>query len=129
MLGWFRTAVPTVLDRLMWWNDDPPGEADKVRRIKSLCGAGLWNANNLLEPYQSQEILHRERTMYLRKRDAALALARELTDPKFRDSALRSIIDMCMVADDVEAARPLMTNISNEEIKERLAQDYPALVE
>lgn len=129
MLGWFRTTVPAVLDRLMWWNDDPPGEADKVRRIKSLCGAGLWSANNLLEPYQSQETLQRERAMYVKKRDAALVLARELTDPKLRDAALRSIIDLCMVADDVETARPLMTDIASEEIKERLAQDYPALIE
>jgi hypothetical protein len=107
MLGWFKTTVPAALDRLMRWNDEPAGEAEKVRRIKSLYGAGLWSAGNLAEASLSPEALRRERTIYIKKRDAALVLARELTDPMLRDISLRSIIDLCVAANDFEAARPL----------------------
>ncbi len=124
MFDWFKKKAVSVKEKS---DQDPPGEAEKVLKIKMLCEMGKWSAANLGDSSLDDEMLNYERGVYQKRKEAALELARELTDEFYRDSALHFIIDLCMVGKELDDAKKLLNVIEVDFIKEKILEAYPQL--
>jgi hypothetical protein len=87
-------------------DEAPPGEVEKVVKIKALCEWGKVIAENLNDTTQDREFLDDERGRYEKRKQAALELARQITDTFYRDAALHQIIHLCIAAnEEIDAKR------------------------
>jgi hypothetical protein len=125
MFGWFKKSQSTAPA-----NDaanEPPGEADKVLRVRGLCETGKWSARYLREGGLNDEMRAYEAGVYAKRKEAALELARELTDEFYRDAALHSIIELCVEGREVDYARKLLDVIEVAIIRQKILTAYPYL--
>jgi hypothetical protein len=58
---------------------------------------------------------------------AAMSTTMKIKNDLMRDAALRRIIELCIIADNLRTAQTLMRAIQAVSIKETLFNDYPAL--
>lgn len=125
MFGWFKKAhsTPPAKDAA----DEPPGEVDKVLRVRFLCETGKWSARNLREGGLDDEVRTYEAGVYAKRKEAALELARELTDEFYRDAALHSIIELCVEGREVDYARKLLDVVEVDVIRQKILAAYPYL--
>ena len=103
------------------------GEAEKVKRIESLCEVGKWSAENLRDKPVDKDVLEYERAVYEDCKQSALKLTRELKDTAYRDTALCSIIDLCMEGTEVDGAKTLLNMIEVSKIRGKIITSYPVL--
>lgn len=108
-------------------DQEPPGEAEKVQRVRILCETGKWSARNLSEDTIDDEMRAYESGVYNKRKEAALILARTLTDEFYREAALHSIIDLCVVGGETEYAKGLFESIQIDIIRENILKAHPQL--
>ncbi len=107
-----------------------PGEAEKVMKIKHLCWIAKMSAEAYVEMSpedQAEEFGQYEYTRYRKFLSEAIALARELRDEFYRDSALHFIVNPLMVAKEYELAKKLYQVIEVDIIQESILKDHPQL--
>lgn len=126
MFGWLKTKA-SYTSREEKTEDGPPGEAEKVQHIRLLCETGKWSARNLADENIDSETREYEQGVYKKRRDAALELARELTDSFYRDAALHSIIDLCMEGQEIDYAKKLFDVVEVDIIRAKIVESYPRL--
>ena len=124
MFGWWKKPVPVQEEES---DQGPPDEAEKVLKIKMLCETGKWSAANLGDSSLDDETLNYEQGVYQKRKEAALELARELTDEFYRDSALYFIIELCMAGNELDDAKRLLNVIEVDFMKEKILEAYPRL--
>ena|SRR5215475_994904 len=108
-------------------DEGPPGEAEKVMRIRLLCETAKWSARNVAELDMDPEMRVYEQGVYVKRRDAALELARELTDTFCRDAAFHSIIDLCMEGREIAHAKKLLDVVEVDMVRDKILEAYPEL--
>ena len=109
---------------------DPPGDVEKVAKIKHLCWVAKLTADSIagLSPEQLHDESHRyEHDRYQKFLLDATNVARELTGVFYRDSALRYLIDVLMTARDEAQAKRLYSVVEVDLIKEAILREYPRL--
>ncbi|QND70821.1 hypothetical protein [Tardiphaga robiniae] len=111
-------------------NDEPPGEVEKLLKIKNIC----WIAEMSAESYgemspeqQADEFGQYEYARYRQFQSEAISLAREMRDEFYRDSALHFLINLLMVAKEYELAKKLFNVVEVDIIQDAILKEYPAL--
>jgi hypothetical protein len=99
------------------------GSSCSRRRLSPL----IESASNLSDANQPEEALQYERGRYEKTKDAALDIARGLTDEFYRDASLHFIIDLCMTANERQEAKRLFSVIETELIRKKILEEHPAL--
>jgi hypothetical protein len=110
--------------------DEFPGEAEKVAKVKHLC----WIAKMSAEAYgeMSEEDKQEDFGQYEYKRyrefmSKAINLARELRDTFYRDAALHQLILLLMVANEEKLAKDLFKVVEVDVIQDAILKDHPRL--
>jgi len=129
MLGWFKKhrPAPSVEPKV---SDDPPGEAEKLAKIKHICWMAKMSAESIAglpEEALKEEFNAYELERYQRFLLQATNLAREITDSFYRDAALHFLIDLLMVAGDEAQAKKLYVILEIDMIQEKVREAYPRL--
>jgi hypothetical protein len=124
MFGRKNSPPPLSID------DDPPGEAEKVLRIKHLCWIAKMSAESYAEMSDEgkrDEFGQHEYKRYREKLSEAINLARELRDTFYRDAALHQLILLLMIAKEEKLAKDLFNVVEVEVIQEAILNDHPRL--
>ena len=58
-----------------------------------------------------------------------MEIAMKVSDGLMRDAAVRQIVELCMKANDLKTARPLVRAIQARSIREDVLRDHPLLRE
>src|SRR5258708_4724094 len=110
MMKWFRKNQPEKNDEAPAYRPDPGLDAEStLMKIESMCLV----THDSAEIAGSTAIADDERVKQARQRfesakRMSLELAKTITDEVYRDTALHSIVDLCMKANDVATARILV---------------------
>jgi hypothetical protein len=116
-----RKAKPPVVD------DAPPGEDQMLLQVRTLCKLAKGSAEAVVQGDEDEEMALYERDRYTRMRNQALKITRNISDEFYKNTALHSIIDLCMTANDVQAAQTLFKHMSAVFIKERIVKEHPRI--
>jgi hypothetical protein len=118
-VGWFtRSKQPDP-----WDTDDgePIGDIEAVTRIRNICDAAAPLAANVRSGVGGPS----EKERYERAAKAAMSTTMKIKDDLMRDAALRRIIELCIIADNLRTAQTLMRAIQAVSIRETLFSNYP----
>ena len=69
----------------------------------------------------------REAERYGRAARAAMEIALKVSGELMRDAAVRNIIELCLKANDLKKARPLLRAIQAKSIRDGVLRDHPSL--
>jgi hypothetical protein len=115
-MRWFNRPPPKEI-----WDepvDGPIGDIEAAHRIRDICRAAA-KTDGIGREQQSQR--------YERATRAAMETAMKIGDDLLRDSAVRQIIDLCLVADNQRTAKILFRAIQAPSIREEVLRDHPLL--
>jgi hypothetical protein len=107
---------------------DPVVEADEqaLAKIGSMCSVAKTSAEGVAQAIHT-DMTRVNRLRFASAKRMSLELARTISEASYRDAALRHIIELCMIANDMETSRILAQGIQSEPIREELFLAYPAL--
>jgi hypothetical protein len=108
-------------------DNSPPGEAEDVVRVRTLCTMGMLHAKALGEPDLTEESRAYEWETYLKRKESALSVARRITDVFYRDAALDSIIQLCLAGGEFDYAKKLFEVIEVDVVQRSLLKEHPEL--
>jgi len=74
---------------------------------------------------EGAESVKRDRLRFESAKRMSLELTKSITDEVYRDSALHSIVDLCMKANDIATARILVQAIKTPTIREKILEQHP----
>jgi hypothetical protein len=109
----------------------PSAEAQALAQIEKLCRVAGMSAQIIVagkrNPAGATEFDRCEQQRYERLRLQAVRLADKLTDDFYRASAIHSLIELCMTAEDIELARVWLKHVRVDKIREKIIAAYPQL--
>ncbi|WP_367278433.1 hypothetical protein [Bradyrhizobium sp.] len=124
-LRWFNKPKPKEIweEPVVW----PLGDIEAAHRIRDICRTAADSATKSGAPESEnrQDEFHR----YERAARAAMETAMKIGDDLLRDSAVRQIVDLCLMADDQRTARILFRAIQAPSIREEVLRDHPLLAQ
>ncbi len=124
-IRWFNRPKPTEI-----WEEPvarPLGDIEAAHRIRDICRAAADGATKAGAP--DCENRQNEFRRYERASRAAMETAMKIGDDLLRDSAVRQIVDLCLMADDQRTARILFRAIQAPSIREEVLRDHPLLAQ
>jgi hypothetical protein len=106
-MRWFNKPKPKeIWEEPVAW---PIGDIEAAHRIRDICRSAADSAANAGAPDAKNR--QDEFQRYERAARAAMETAMKIGDDLLRDSAVRQIIDLCLMADDLRTARILFRAI------------------
>jgi hypothetical protein len=118
-MWWFgKSERREVWDEEIQW---PIGDIEAAHRIRTICRSAADSAQKRAgagDHYAEQ---------YERAAKAAMQIAIKISDDLLRDSSVRHIVNLCMLADDLRTARILFRAIHAASIREEMLSEHPAL--
>jgi hypothetical protein len=124
-MRWFNKPKPKeIWEEPVAW---PLGDIEAAHRIRDICRSAADSAVKAAAPNSKnrQDDLQR----YERAARAAMETAMKIGDDLLRDSSVRQIIDLCLMADDPRTARILFRAIQAPSIRGDALRDHPLLAE
>ena len=109
---------------------EPAGDIEAAKKIRVICRAATDSAHRLgdaADPTGKQ--IKRDVERYERAARAAMEIAMKVSDELMRDAAVRQIVELCMAANDIKTARPLLRAIQTGSIRDDLLKNHPSLRE
>jgi hypothetical protein len=129
VMKWFRRTTPTGLEETPAYRPDPTLEAESraLTKIKSMCLVACDSAEiaGSAATTEGAESVKRDRLRFESAKRMSLELTKTITDEAYRDSALHSIVDLCMKANDIATARILVRAIKTSTIREKILDQHP----
>lgn len=122
-MRWFNKPKPKEI-----WEEPvalPLGDLEAAHRIRAICSAAADSAAKAAAPVSENR--QGEFQRYESAARAAMETAMKIGDDLLRDSAVRQIIDLCLMADDQRTARILFRAIQAPSIREEVLRDHPLL--
>jgi hypothetical protein len=122
-MRWFNKPKPKEI-----WEEPvalPIGDIEAAHRIRDICHAASDSAAKAGAPDSKNR--QDEYRRYERAARAAMETAMKIGDDLLRDSAVRQIIDLCLMADDQRTARILFRAIQAPSIRDEVLRDHPLL--
>ena len=122
-MRWFNKPKPKDI-----WEEpvaEPIGDIEAAHRIRDICRAAADIATNASGREDMKQPSDAERCE--RAARAAMEIAMKIGDDLLRDSAVRQIIDLCLMIDNQRAARILFRAIRAPSIREEVLRDHPLL--
>jgi hypothetical protein len=101
-------------------------EEQKVLQVRAMCkiamGCAAVVANNL-----SDNAFEYEKTTYQKRKLRAIQITKSIGDEFCFETALHSIIDLCVTANEMHDAARLFKMISVDAIREEILKSHPKL--
>jgi hypothetical protein len=122
-MRWFNRPKPKEV-----WEEPvarPIGDIEAAHHIRDICRAASDCAAKAGAPDSKDR--QDEYQHYERAARAAMETAMKIADDLLRDSAVRQIIDLCLMADDQRTARILFRAIQAPSIRDEVLRDHPLL--
>jgi hypothetical protein len=122
-MRWFNRPKPKEV-----WEEPvarPIGDIEAAHHIRDICRAASDCAAKAGAPDNKDR--QDEYQRYERAARAAMETAMKIADDLLRDSAVRQIIDLCLMADDQRTARILFRAIQAPSIRDEVLRDHPLL--
>jgi hypothetical protein len=120
----------------MWWfrkeaekaypETGPSGDIHAAQMVREFCHFGsecARQADNSRRPEQ-QRLGARS---YHEAKERALLLARRIGDDLMRDSALREVLSLCTLANDLRAVKAISSELGSKVILEMAAAEHPII--
>jgi hypothetical protein len=124
-MRWFNKPKPKeIWEEPVAW---PLGDIEAAHRIRAICRAAADGAAKAGAPDNKNR--QDEFRRYERAARAAMETAMKIGDDLLRDSAVRLIIDLCLMADDQRTARILFRAIQAPSIRDEVLRDHPLLAQ
>ena len=124
-MRWFNKPKPKeIWEEPVAW---PLGDIEAAHRIRDICRAAADSAAKAGAPDGKDR--QQEFSRYERAARAAMETAMKVSDDLLRDSAVRQIIDLCLMADDQRTARILFRAIQAPSIRDEVTRDHPQLAQ
>ncbi len=128
-MRWFgRNERREIWDEAIQW---PIGDIEAAKKIREICRSAADSAATVRGvaglPKSRKDKYHAVR--YERAARAAMEIAMKISDDLMRDAAVRQIVDLCMVANNLKTARILFRAIQAASIRETTFADHPTLRE
>jgi len=124
-LRWFNKPKPKeIWEEPVAW---PLGDIEAAHRIRDICRAAADSAAKAGAPNSKDR--QDEFQRYERAARAAMETAMKIGDDLLRDSAVRQIIDLCLMADDLRTARILFRAIQAPSFRDEVLRDHPLLAQ
>ena len=124
-MRWFNKPKPQeIWEQPIAW---PIGDIEAAHRIREICRAAADIAAKISDRGGRNQPSEAERCE--RAARAAMEIAMKIGDDLLRDSAVRQIIDLCLMTDNQRAARILFRAIRAPSIREEVLRDHPLLAE
>jgi hypothetical protein len=116
-------------------DDEPPGEAEKLLKIKTFCTMATGSAEQiagmseeeLLQDEDEFSINRYEIERYRKLLSEAINLARELTDEFYRNVAIHFLIRPLVAAGNEAQARKLFLALKVDAIQNAVLKEFPRL--
>jgi hypothetical protein len=122
-MRWFDKPKPKdIWEEPIAW---PIGDLEAAQRIRDICRAAAEIARKMVAA--SGEARQVESQRYERAARTAMEIAMKIGDDLLRDSAVRQIIDLCLITDDQRTAKILFRAIQAPSIREEVLRDHPGL--
>ena len=123
-MRWFnKPKPPEIWEQPVAW---PIGDLEAAQRIRDICRAAADSATKAASDGGDRRD---DFQRYERASRAAMETAMKIGDDLLRDSAVRQIVDLCLMADDQRTARILFRAIQAPSIRDDVLQDHPLLAE
>jgi hypothetical protein len=91
-----------------------------------MCAVARTSAEGVAQAVHT-DLTRVNRLRFASAKRMSLELAKTISDTGYRDAALGHIIELCMMANDLEASRILVQGIQSEPIREEIFLAYPNL--
>ena len=122
-MRWFDKPKPKEIwqEPVAW----PLGDIEAAHRIRDICRAASASAEKVGAPGGKNP--QHEFQRYEAAARAAMETAMKISDDLLRDTAVRQIVDLCLMACDFRTARILFRAIQAQSIREEVLRDHPLL--
>ena len=108
------------------------GDIEAAERIRAICRSAADSAEqaahlaaNGKRSAQRKQQLESDR--YERAAKTAMEIAMKMSDELMRDAAVREIVDLCLVANNIRTAKILFRAIRAPAIRDMVLRDHPEL--
>jgi pentatricopeptide repeat protein len=102
-------------------------EERKVLQVQALCRIALGCAKVVAAKNPADDTYRYERETYRKRKLRAMQITNSINDHFYFETALRSIIDLCMTANEVEDARRMLDKMSIDDIRDAIRKSHPRL--
>jgi hypothetical protein len=114
------------------WEEDidwPLGDLQAANKIRAICSAASTSAEKMNARGGGREDTRNkhETERYERAAKTAMQIAMKISDDLVRDSAVRQIIGLCMMANNFKTAQILLRVIHAEAFREEVFREHPQL--
>ncbi len=126
-MRWFgRGTQKEIWEEEVSW---PLGDLEAANRIRAICSAASTSAEKTSGRAGGPEDRHnkRETERYERAAKTAMKIAMKISDDLVRDSAVRQIIGLCVMANNLKTAEILLRAIHAETFREEVLNEHPVL--
>jgi hypothetical protein len=126
-MWWFsRGERREIWDEEIQW---PIGDIEAAHKIRDICRSAADSAEKVGSPAGRPDSKNSkiEVERYERAAKAAMGIAIKISDDLLRDSSVRQIVNLCMMANDLKTARILLRAIQAISIREDVLNDHPTL--
>jgi hypothetical protein len=108
--------------------EGPLGDIDAAKKIRVICRSAADSAHRVGDAADlSSKKIKLDVERYESAARTAMEIAMKLSDELMRDAAVRQIVELCMTANDVKTARPLLRAIQTASIREEVLKNHPLL--
>ena len=126
-MRWFSRGMQKEV-----WEEDidwPLGDLEAANRIRAICSAASTSAEKMSTradvPQDKRN--RRDTERYERAARTAMEIAMKISDDLVRDAAVRQIIGLCMMANNLKTAEILLRVIHAEAFREEVLREHPQL--
>ena len=102
-------------------------EEQKVIQVRAVCKVATGCARVVARHDSSVDAYEYEKETYQKRKLRAIQIAKSIEDRFYFETALHSIIDLCITANELDDAGKLFKLISVDTIRDTILKSHPAL--
>ena len=102
-------------------------EDHRVNQVRTICQTAMGCAKAVAQKDPAENAFAYERQTYQRRKLRAIQVTSLIADRLQFEMALRSIIDLCMAAAEIDDAGKLLGMIANVAVREEILRSHPIL--
>jgi hypothetical protein len=103
------------------------GEERKVLQVRAMCQVARGCAEVVATHDPADHAYEYEKETYRKRKLRAIQITKSIQDRFYFETALHSIIDLCIAANEFDDARRLFRMISVDVIRDQLLKSHPRL--
>jgi hypothetical protein len=103
------------------------GEERKVLQVRAMCQVARGCAEVVATHDPDDRLYEYEKETYRKRKLRAIQITNSIQDRFYFETALHSIIDLCIAANELDDARRLFRTITVDVIRDQLLKSHPPL--